>query len=205
MTPIEKLTERQQYYCNLLIQQYKNKPKAEATIKYLTSLLFLNDIFSQIGEKYKVDSAVGKQLDNLAIPMGINRIHENALMNDDDFRILIKLKIIKNNSTASTIEVVNNLYNFFSNNIIVDDNLQMSYIYFINPAFSNVILAAIQKDIIPVPMGVGLQYVILSTKFLGLTDSQQSNINDPRIVGLSDASNFLTQEGSMFSSKDILI
>ena len=61
------------YYANLLIVQYHDKPKAIATVKALIKQSFNSDILSQIQESFNIDTALGKQLDILGKYIGINR------------------------------------------------------------------------------------------------------------------------------------
>lgn len=66
------------YFTNLLILQYKNKPKAKATIEALTRNAFSdtqNNIFPiEVQNAYNLDTAVGKQLDVLGKYLGYDRI-----------------------------------------------------------------------------------------------------------------------------------
>lgn len=66
------------YFTNLLILQYKNKPRAKATIETLTRNAFSdtqNNIFPiEVQNSYNLDTAVGKQLDVLGKYLGYDRI-----------------------------------------------------------------------------------------------------------------------------------
>ena len=66
------------YFTNLLILQYKNKPRAKATIETLTRNAFSdtqNNIFPiEVQNAYNLDTAVGKQLDVLGKYLGYDRI-----------------------------------------------------------------------------------------------------------------------------------
>lgn len=66
------------YFTNLLILQYKNKPRAKATIETLTRNAFSdtqNNIFPiEVQNAYNLDTAVGKQLDLLGKYLGYDRI-----------------------------------------------------------------------------------------------------------------------------------
>ncbi len=63
------------YYVNLLIVQYHNKPKAMATIQLLAETLIANNIFLQIENAFDVDTAIGKQLDILGKYAGVDRYY----------------------------------------------------------------------------------------------------------------------------------
>lgn len=62
------------YYANLLILQYRTKPKAHATIIALIRVLMVFDIIREVENGYDVDTAVGKQLDVLAKYVGAERV-----------------------------------------------------------------------------------------------------------------------------------
>lgn len=66
------------YFTNLLILQYKNKPRAKATIEALTRNAFSdtqNNIFPiEVQNAYDLDTATGKQLDVLGKYLGYDRI-----------------------------------------------------------------------------------------------------------------------------------
>lgn len=66
------------YFTNLLILQYKNKPKAKATIEALVTAMFSDtngNIFpTQIQNAYNLDTAIGKQLDVIGKYVGYDRV-----------------------------------------------------------------------------------------------------------------------------------
>ena len=62
------------YYVNLLILQYRNKPKAQAHIQALISSLMVYDLSILVRDGFNIDTAVGKQLDILGKYLGADRI-----------------------------------------------------------------------------------------------------------------------------------
>ena len=84
------MKKTKEYFSNLLILQYKNKPKAKATIETLVEKTFgdvSGKIFPiEVQNSYNLDEAVGKQLDiigkyigydrTLAFPIGNNFVYE---------------------------------------------------------------------------------------------------------------------------------
>jgi hypothetical protein len=159
------------YYSNLLILQYHNKPKAKATVEAVTSVL-PDELIQEVNNGFSVDTAVGKQLDTLGSIVGVDRSYidedEYKLLNDDDFRILIKLKIISNSSNFSHKSIDDALYDFFGNEIRMDSTGNMEMTYFVPKGKTNLILAAIQKEVLPRPMGVRVAYINeYDKKFLG--------------------------------------
>ena len=62
------------YYTNLLIIQYHDKPKAIATAELLVGELMIYDTLVDIREAYNIDTAVGVQLDIIGKYTGVNRV-----------------------------------------------------------------------------------------------------------------------------------
>ena len=62
-----------QYYINLLILQYRDRPKARATIETIIHALMIFDIMRAVENGYDVDTAIGVQLDLLAKYVGAAR------------------------------------------------------------------------------------------------------------------------------------
>lgn len=67
------------YYANLLIIQYHNKPKAQATIKLMARFLWANMLFLQIRDAFDWKTAVGKQLEIIGEWVGVNRFYDGQL------------------------------------------------------------------------------------------------------------------------------
>lgn len=61
------------YYVNLLIIQYNNKPRARATVKLLVNELWKDDLYDSVLNGYNLNTAVGVQLDVLGKYIGLNR------------------------------------------------------------------------------------------------------------------------------------
>lgn len=152
-----------EYYSNLLILQYHNKPKAKATIEASVNVL-PDGLIQEVLNGFNLDTAVGEQLDILGEYVGIDRgfINEGvvSLLSDNDYRVLLKLKIICNSSDFSHKSIDDSLYELFGNRIRMDSTGNMQMTYFIPAIYVDVIKAALQKKVLPKPMGVDLKYVI---------------------------------------------
>lgn len=61
------------YYADLLILQYRNKPKARATIKEFVEICMGDGLVFELNECLNIDTAVGKQLDLIGQILGCNR------------------------------------------------------------------------------------------------------------------------------------
>ena len=159
------------YYSNLLIMQYHGKPKAKATIEKSVALL-PDDIILDVINGFNIETAVGKQLDILGEYVGVDRYYlvdnQVDLLNDEDYRILIKLKAISNTSDLSHKSLEEALYDFFGNTVRMDSNGNMEMTYFVPKNKTPIIQAAIQKEVLPRPMGVRCSYIIeYDKKFFG--------------------------------------
>jgi Protein of unknown function (DUF2612) len=70
MADVSSLTD---YYKNLLIVQYNNQPKAQATIGMYADEILANGIAFDVRDAYDIDSAVGVQLDVIGAYVGVDR------------------------------------------------------------------------------------------------------------------------------------
>lgn len=73
-----------EYYKNLLIIQYYDKPKARAEIGLLVSQTIASQIVSQVLNGFDIETVIGAQLDIIAAYVGVNRI-VNGLNLDKSF------------------------------------------------------------------------------------------------------------------------
>lgn len=55
--------ELKQFYANLLIMQYNNKPRASATVLAFVGEVVADQIVQQVSDGFSLDSAIGAQLD----------------------------------------------------------------------------------------------------------------------------------------------
>ena len=169
------------YYSNLLILQYHNKPKAKATIEASVNLL-PDDLILEVINGFDIETAVGKQLDILGIYVGVDRFYddEGSLeeLDDEDYRILVKLKAIANTSDLSHKSLNEALYQFFGNDVRMDSEGNMEMSYFVPKGKTAVIRAAIQKEVLPRPMGVRVAYIDEYDKiFFGFCTYENQLIN----------------------------
>ena len=67
------ITDLVNYYFNLLIIQYHNQPKAQATIALMAETMLANGIFLDIENGFNIDTCVGKQLDIIGKYVGVDR------------------------------------------------------------------------------------------------------------------------------------
>jgi hypothetical protein len=148
------------YYVNLLIMQYKGKPRAEAHIETLVEPVVRNQLFLQIQNAFDIDTAIGAQLDVLGKYAGVQRASYTftgqVILTDDEFRLLIRLAIVKN-TTFSSLAVIQDLLDFYFQGLIrVYDyaNMRMSYMISSQIASQNLAQVFVAQNLLPVPMGV---------------------------------------------------
>jgi hypothetical protein len=77
-----------------------------------------------------------------------------AALNDAEYRILLKLKLLTNVSNNSLYDVNSILYSFFGTDIIIFDQLDMTIVYFIKSDIARIIGIAYDQNLLPKPMGV---------------------------------------------------
>lgn len=78
-------------------------------------------------------------------------------LNDNDYRTLLKFKIIKNYSNGSEKEIDDALFNFFGDDVVMEQTDTMEITYTVPYQLTPVMLAAIKKEVLPRPMGVRLE------------------------------------------------
>lgn len=201
MNYLETLKNISEYYANLLIIQYHNKPKARATIKLLTRLLWANMVLLQIRDAFDWRTATGNQLDIIGQWVGATRFYngqlfdfrpwfslidwdsepdnlqggfstfdtfdeleggfldyENILptknkLNDDAYRIMIGLKIIKNSISATCKNIDDAIWDYFEGKVYtVWEPDELTYYY--SSELSEVMQVAESKNVLPCPTGV---------------------------------------------------
>lgn len=156
------------YYVNLLVLQYREKPKARETIATIVDPAVMDMLPIDVQDAFELGSAVGKQLDVLGKYCGVTRFNNSfagpVTLNDSDFLSLIKVAVLQNNA-GSSLSVIQNLINtFFPGDILVFDYSNMRIGYFLTPAIGSAELAQvfITSGILPKPMGVQLSATIYS-------------------------------------------
>ena len=178
-----------QKYSDLLILQYRGKPKAVAHVQAVVTPVIMEQLPALIEASYDVNTAVGPQLDILGKYAGIaggltkkvdgtGRIQYDftgvVTLDDASFRQLIKIKIVQNYSRSSLDDIQTLLNTFFPGTIQVFDHQNMTMGYYFDATFGSQQLAEvfIRGGFLPKPMGVQLNSLIygseaLTTGFFG--------------------------------------
>jgi hypothetical protein len=110
-------------------------------------------------------------------------------LNDDDYRQLIRLKILQNTSNHSWASLVNGLYAIFGDSVYIStcNNGKMSYL---TPSTTPMLIQAmVAKGILPRPMGITISGLIpsLPISTFGYIDAYNPNISNVPICGYYDA------------------
>ncbi len=243
-----------QYYTNLLIIQYKGKPKAEATIALIAEIQAMNNVQFDVESGFDINTAVGKQLDILGKWIGVNRNYQGTdypdkvfgftnytdadsgqegfldysdydtkkgtfltyneivgnkqKLNDEDYRIVLRLQIVCNNANMSQSAIDNLLFQYFGNSIIASSSNQMDLTYFIAESIAKLGIILLKKKVLPKPMAVRVKAINNENgPFFGFVAYGDSLLNaeaDDILEGFSDYSDYTTKEGSFLTYADII-
>ena len=161
------------YYADLLILQYKQKPNAYATIQALAAIPVMSQLPTSVQNAFNVNTSVGAQLDILGQYVGISRTGNSftgpVTLGDTDYRSLLKIKILQNNSGSSLYNIETLIVGFFGSAIAVFDTQDMRLSYFLNSSIGSLQLAQIivTAGLLPKPMGVQLASVIYAANITG--------------------------------------
>lgn len=77
-------------------------------------------------------------------------------MTDYQYRTMLKLKIVLNNSDNTLKSIDDTLFSFFGTDLVLWDMKDMTLSYAVNPAAQSAITLAYQLGLIPKPQGVGI-------------------------------------------------
>lgn len=194
------------YYSNLLIVQYHDKPKAIQTIEMLVDLIYINLMLKQIEYAFDWKTAVGTQLDIIGEWVGVSRSYNVPIManktllaypetdkllptdittnnqhgysdystfgdndggmlryedvqgldnelNDENYRIVIGLKIIYNSINHVAGEIDKAIWEYFEENVYTTWSAH-TLIYNYTSDLSDIINICYYKNVLPAPIGV---------------------------------------------------
>lgn len=242
MPTVQELLE---YYLNLLIIQYKEKPKMRATLSALVAEAIMENLAFMVRDGFDIETATGKQLDIIGKYVGVDRFYSGQEFNeeyfglvsygnetpnmqvgfstyadfetkvgrtlqyfeivggglqlsDEDYRVILKLKIIQNNINHSHKEIDESLVAFFGNTVRADSQGDMTMIYFVPKDLTAIVKVAIEKEVLPKPMGVELQYLIPTDKEL-FGFANYSGTPSSFTKGFSTYSTFDTADGGVLT------
>lgn len=186
------------YYANLLIIQYKEKSKAYATIQALVEPMIIDQLPLAVQDAYDLETCEGVQLDVLGKYAGVQRNNHSftgpVVLDDDDFRTLIRIAIIRNNFESDLYSIQELLALFFPSILLVFDFQNMHMSYFFDELLGSRILAEIfvLNDMLPRPMGVQLGTLVYSNNITNFYGFRTYNVPPYNISGFNTYSNYVT-------------
>jgi hypothetical protein len=148
--------ELKQYYADLLILQYKGKPKASAHIKQLVDMVIADQIPKAVESAFDLDNAVGVQLEVIGKYAGVRKSDSPVDLTDPEFRQIVRLAIIQNSNGSSTFDIQTLINLYFENQIYFFDYQTMRVSYYIDTDFWSeaLIRAAVGMNLLPYPMAL---------------------------------------------------
>lgn len=175
-----------EYYASLLILQYLQKPKAYATVVAQTYPIAIDQLPVSVQLAFDPLTSVGEQLDIIGKYVGVSRVgytlHGPVSLNDDDYRQLVKMVIIKNNSGSSLATIQSLLAQNFPGQILCSDNQTMGLNYVIVDSLGtpDLLEILVTGGYLPRPMAVGVSATIVpyhQYPFFGFRDYNNPAVN----------------------------
>ena len=201
MVDINTIEQIAEQYANLLIIQYRNKPKARAFIKLLYKLIIADGVVLDVLNAFDLDTAVGNQLDVLGKYIGVDRyylginlsqnryfafghnlvpvdelyagfghgLEEGRMLkssditafalSDDDYRKILRFKIILNTNNGNEKHIDDAIYKFFGLDVIPQYG-DMSISYLIKKPMQSLVNVCIQKHLLPKPIAIRINCIL---------------------------------------------
>lgn len=201
-------TELIEYYKNLLIMQYRDKPKAIAHTGNVLSAGMIYDTAISVRDGFNIETAVGAQLDIIGKWLGVGRTitgttftrayYGYALygdttpflfnpmllygaeppdaqfrdykestqslydLTDEEYRIILKLAIVRNTSNASVKTIDDILNVLFGTECYFIDRMNMTVVsYMVGEKWSRIFQIAKTTGLLPNPAGVGTSLIVV--------------------------------------------
>lgn len=146
--------------------------------------------------------------EDITLPTGIflgtqDVIAPQQAMDDTTYRLILRLKIIQNDINHSMKSINDDLYAYFGMDIYCTDNYDMTITYHaVDSSVYQLLLLALQKQVLPRPMGVGIN-VVIGNSFFGFLDGANESIPDDS-KGFIDSTNSSPLSGVFLSAEEIL-
>lgn len=176
-----------QFYQDLLIIQYIGVQQNRDMIEILVKQFIMDQLPLAVMSAYDIDTAVGVQLDVIGKYVGVTRtgfgFSTTITLDDDNFRILIRIAIIQNSFGSSLSDIQELLFQFFPDEILVFDyaNMHMSYLISSTLGDQDLIQLFVNEGHLPKPMGVQLGATIYAPdikSFFGCRTYEINTINN---------------------------
>lgn len=159
------------YYANLLILQYRQQPKAYATVQAMVKMMVMDQLPDQVQNAFdftkgSTSPAVGAQLDIIGEYIGVSRQGNSftgpVTLDDSDYLIILQIKLIED-FFGSDLKTIQDLIHTYFNGILqVYDYQDMTMQYFFDSSAGSSILAQVfvKDGLLPRPAAVRLRPLI---------------------------------------------
>lgn len=185
-------------YLDLIIQQYK-KPKFMAFVGTKIESRGNTINLDKWREYFDLDTAEKDALDLLGQRANVDRYWSAGILDDDDFRQIIKLKVAVNKSNQSLGSISDIILENFGDFIRVIDNDKMEMVYYVNTSKEQLFNIAFEKKVLPKHAGVSISYIAVPSpyKVFGLENGSEN------VIGFSIINNDDLKEGHFLSLEDV--
>lgn len=159
--------------------------------KYIGKDRFLSSVAALIGEFFAMTSYGDLSSDEVGMSdyssfatdtggsVFYNDLQTTQKLNDDDYRFVLKLRILQNNIDHSHKSIDDGLFSFFGDALIMSAANNMTITYFVDSANLNKASIAFSKEVLPRPMGVGITGLIeRDKKIFGFTNYNRSSVSE---------------------------
>lgn len=183
------MTDRIKSYLDLITSEHRLKPKYIETVSKLIEKIEDGIVCAETYDfNFNLDNAQGSQLDILGEIVGAKRKLDfvpggttSSVLNDDDYKFLIRSKISQNSWDGST-EGLNNIWSemFPDAKLIVYDNQDMTCSMLLLSSLSAIQIDMLMNNmLLPKPEGVSYEYSFISKTLFGYNkdDSQFGGYN----------------------------
>lgn len=124
------------------------------------------------------------------------------VLSDDDFRTLLRLRIGQNNINHSQAEIDALIFKIFGDSVRADSPGDMVMYYFAPSTLSIILQVAIQKAVLPKPLAVRLNWIILGdTPFFGFATY---SLTPTLSTGFTDYADYDTKVGEMLAYQNLV-
>ena len=110
-----------------------------------------------------------------------------AQLDDEEYRFMLKLKIILNSCDNTLYGIANILYSSFGNDIVAVDSADMTMGYYVGKNVGRFTMLAISQKLLPKPMGITLSGVFSVPDPFNVWGFQSSSSPNSNTNGFSDS------------------
>jgi hypothetical protein len=184
------------YYLDLLIMQYKNKPRAEQHLTTLIQVALIDLMSNILRDCFDIETAEGKQLDMIGKYVGADRrvqtFGADVTLSDNDYRNLIKIKRATNNLGSSLFDIQSFIKANLFGTLKAFDHADMTMSFYINSSIISNILAQaiITQGFLPKPMGVGNAAIVYLPDTSNIFGFRTYEFDSGGSVGFNNYSNY---------------